>query len=134
MAKTPTLKVGGPIRVAFKKDGDRWYAVALEFDIIGFGNTPERALNLLKELMGEYVEECIRNVLEHRRVGFFNPSDSQDWNDPEFMGRYYLTVELEIRDEKSHDILTTLSFDELGKNIEILSAIGSLKNVEIVEV
>ncbi|MBI3305330.1 hypothetical protein HYZ80_03350 [Candidatus Parcubacteria bacterium] len=50
-----TLK-RGEVRYIVFKDGDSWYAVGLEFNIVEAGGTPEEALLLLFEAIAGYVE------------------------------------------------------------------------------
>jgi predicted RNase H-like HicB family nuclease len=46
----------GSVRYIVFKEGDVWYAVGLEFNIVESGTTPEEAMLLLFEAMQGYVE------------------------------------------------------------------------------
>jgi len=48
----------GSVRVLVFKDGDDWYATALELNIVESGSTPREALLLLFEAVQGYVESA----------------------------------------------------------------------------
>ncbi|MCX6720353.1 MAG: hypothetical protein NTW11_00920 [Candidatus Staskawiczbacteria bacterium] len=50
-----TLKSGRVRHIIFK-DGDTWYGVALEFNIVEEGDSPQEVINLLFEAIQGYVE------------------------------------------------------------------------------
>jgi len=65
------------IPVAYKQDEKgTWYAIALPFSLVGYGDTREEAFTVLSEVFTEY----IRAVIDARKpVAFYNPSDEEDW-------------------------------------------------------
>lgn len=48
----------GKVRYIVFKDGDSWYAVALEFNIVESADDPRIALNNLFDAVSGYVESC----------------------------------------------------------------------------
>ena len=55
MSPKNTLKSGSVRHIIFK-DGDTWYGVALEFNIVEEGDSPKEVFNLLFEAIQGYVE------------------------------------------------------------------------------
>jgi len=63
-----------PLRVVFYKDGQRWVAHCLEFDLVGDGETKRDALARLSDAIGLQVQAS----LELRNPGnLFKPADPQ---------------------------------------------------------
>lgn len=103
----------GPITVAFKKAGSYWIATALEFDIIGTGNSREEAFSQLRELVSLYLLEVVRAPEQHN---IFNPSDSELW---------------ELADKVKYNVLIMLSVTKLNETKSgrvMLRDVGSFKN------
>lgn len=74
--------VSVPYRVAYRRDPGSadWCAIALEFNIMGFGTTPEKALKQLSELVDDYVDECVKYVARGEKVAFFQLADGNDFD------------------------------------------------------
>lgn len=69
-----------PVTVAYRQQDDGlWLANALQFDIVGTGDTQAEALAQLKELVNDY----LLFVLGHEgRKAIFNPADREEWEVP----------------------------------------------------
>ncbi len=80
----------GDVTVAYRKEGSEWFATALEFDLLGYGRTRKAAFKLLQELIAEYMLEVAHLVSEGKRVAFFNPSETAEWNNWRFLERYHV--------------------------------------------
>ena len=74
------IRFGGPVKVAYYQEDGEWWCVALQFDLMGSGNTREEALNELKELIVEYILACVKAANEGKTVVFFHPSSEDRWN------------------------------------------------------
>jgi len=66
---------GGNVTVGYYQENGTWYALARQFDLLGSGPTREAAFAQLKELVSDYVEECITWGVER----FFNPTPDDEW-------------------------------------------------------
>jgi len=76
-AELEVLPLDGTISVAYKKHGRDWYATALQFDLVGTGNSRAEALQELQSLFETYLGA----VLDTKgRVRFYNPSEQADWD------------------------------------------------------
>ncbi len=73
-----TLK--GPITVTYREEGGEVLARALQFDLVGVGKTRDDALKELQDLFSDYAEEVLSTG---GKVRFFNPSDSEEWDNSE---------------------------------------------------
>ncbi|MFH1731382.1 MAG: hypothetical protein ABIF82_07010 [Planctomycetota bacterium] len=69
------VSVDGPVTVGYYRSGGRWWAVARQFSIMGSGKTKDDAFQQLRELVNEYVEECITEGT----TAFFFPCEDEDW-------------------------------------------------------
>ena len=49
--------LGHTVSVAFRRRGDDWYAIDLEFDLVGIGKTKIEALDELCEVIDTYLTE-----------------------------------------------------------------------------
>ena len=74
------MKLEGPLTVAFSKLGDGYVCNALEFDIVGTGQTENEALQQLHDLMRGYLKKVVSLLASGNKVRFFNPADEDDWN------------------------------------------------------
>ena len=64
------------LRVVFYKDGSRWIAHCLEFDLLGDGRTKEKALESLTASIDLQLEESFK----HGNPGnLFSPAPSEAW-------------------------------------------------------
>lgn len=50
-----------PLRAVLYQQGGRWYAHCLEFDLLGDGSKPEKALESLKKTIPVHIDACIRH-------------------------------------------------------------------------
>ena len=73
-----TLK--GQVTVTYREEGAEVYATALQFDLVGIGKTRKAALKELQEIFSEYAEEVLNT---RGKVRFFNPSDPEEWENPD---------------------------------------------------
>lgn len=97
-AKRPTQLVRvrfGPINIAYFKENKEWWAVALEFDILGSGKTRQAALSQLKELVNFYFLHTLKS---EGNVSFYNPSDRELWDLPD-KEKFDILVCLQIEDQ-----------------------------------
>jgi hypothetical protein len=67
----------GPVTVAYRKKNRKWYATALEFDLVGIGRTREGAFEILQEMVNEYLTDCVK---AEKVVDFIFPSEPDEWN------------------------------------------------------
>jgi len=67
----------GPVTVAYRKEGKKWYATALEFDLVGIGTTRAKAFKALQEIVNEYLSDCAE---EKGPVEFLFPAEPKEWN------------------------------------------------------
>ncbi len=64
------------LRVVFYKEGSRWIAHCLEFDLAGDGRTKEKAFESLTASIGLQLEESFN----HKNPGnLFSPAPSEAW-------------------------------------------------------
>ena len=88
-----TLK--GPVTVTYRQDDDGdWIATALEFDIVGTGNTQDAAFNQLRELISDYL---LAYISSKGRAQFYNPADGYEWentNRKHYMLVFILTAKV----------------------------------------
>jgi hypothetical protein len=76
-----TIKLGGPITAAYRKIGDTYYCNALQFDIVGTGDTEKLAFEQLKGLLRGYFLHVVALIADGQKVRFFNPAPDEEWND-----------------------------------------------------
>lgn len=69
----------GKVRCIVFKDGDTWYAVALEFNIIESSDDPIVAYNLLQSAMQGYVES--QKKIRGSRVAPLNQKADREYED-----------------------------------------------------
>lgn len=74
---TDTVELNGELTVSFRVRAGKVQCTALQFDIVGMGDTKAEALQEMTELLTYYFEEIISN---DEPVRFYNPSDSSEWN------------------------------------------------------
>jgi len=67
----------GPVTVAYRKQGRKWYAIALEFDLVGIGPTRQKAFNELQAVFNDYLIGCAE---EEGPVQFLFPAEPSEWN------------------------------------------------------
>jgi predicted RNase H-like HicB family nuclease len=67
--------VGGPVTVGYYEEDGEWRAIACEFNLVGTGDSREAALAQLKQLVGDYVESCVKEGTDE----FLNPYEPEDW-------------------------------------------------------
>ena len=77
MTKIQVTVVKGPVTVAYRQEEGKWYAIALEFDLVGIGKTREAAFNELRDIVNDYLIDC---MAEKKPVEFFFPSEPDEWN------------------------------------------------------
>jgi len=70
------LLLQGPVTVAYRQAGRKWYATALQFDLVGVGRSPHAAFNELQGVVTTYLEEILKTK---GPVRLFNPSESGEW-------------------------------------------------------
>lgn len=68
--------LGGPVTVAYRKRGRKWYCTALQFDLVGIGRTREDSFNQLRDVMNIYLADVLD---ADGPVEFFNLSERRDW-------------------------------------------------------
>ena len=78
MAKN-SVHLSVPVTVAFRIIDGEWYCTALEFSILGTGNSRDAALSETRELLEEYVEAVLLEA-KSGPVEFFHPSPPAEWN------------------------------------------------------
>jgi len=77
MVPNVEIKVlAGPVTVAYRKAGKRWYCTALEFDLLGIGDSRDKAFAELRSVVNTYLFDVLR---AKGPVRFFNPSDAREW-------------------------------------------------------
>ena len=76
----PTIVLRGPVNVACHRHHKEWFATALEFDLVGYGNDKKAAIKMLQELVSEYLHEVASLLRDGKQVKFFNPSEPDQWN------------------------------------------------------
>ena len=69
----------GPISISYRHEKDMHYCTALEFDIVGTGETRQAALNEMLELLSEYFIAVLGDMKSGNKVEFFCPSDASEW-------------------------------------------------------
>ena len=75
--------VKGRVTVSYRQEEGKWYATALEFDLVGSGNTRDAAFADLQQVVNCYIEEVIKAP---GSVEFFNPSSREEWGAPDKEG------------------------------------------------
>ncbi|MDZ4857465.1 MAG: hypothetical protein SGI88_00665 [Candidatus Hydrogenedentes bacterium] len=83
MSLTNKVRLEGLVRVSYKQEDGKFYARALEFDLLGIGASREEAKDQLEEVFKLYVEEFLAAPGEMR---FFFPAEAEEWlnNDIEY--------------------------------------------------
>jgi hypothetical protein len=66
----------GPITAAFRRDAGRWLCTALQFDIVGIGDTRDEARSEMQALVNAYLENIIRKP---GPVEFYNHAEAEEW-------------------------------------------------------
>jgi hypothetical protein len=80
MNQALTIKIlKGDVTVAYRRHGRGWRCTALEFDLVGVGNTQEKAFAQLRDLVNGYLDDVLNT---DGPVRFFNPSDAEEWDSP----------------------------------------------------
>ena len=79
-SSTQIVTLKGPITVTYREEGTEVYARALQFDLVGIGKNRRDALKELQEIFDDYAEEVLNTK---GKVRFFNPSDSEEWENPD---------------------------------------------------
>ncbi len=99
----------GPLTIAYEKEGAKWYATALEFDLVGIGSTRKKAGEEVKQLFREYLYGCLD---EEGPVRFVFPAEASVWNseDKEW---YHVTVSLSLPKSSRKEIPRSLNLSEL---------------------
>jgi hypothetical protein len=69
----------GSVRYIVFKEGETWYAVGLEFNIVESGDDPNLVLLSLFEAMQGYVESCRK--VKGARVGPLNQKADKEYED-----------------------------------------------------
>jgi hypothetical protein len=72
MSQSRSLRV--PLRVVFYREGERWIAHCLEFDLVGDGDTKEEALRLLAEAIAVQVDASLEG---DNLANLFTPADGE---------------------------------------------------------
>lgn len=115
MSKKKQLKtiklIQGSVNISHRKSGKRWYSTALEFDIVGTGNSRKESFAQLQELISEYVFAIIDELNSGARVQFFNPSDAEEWNRGQ-REQFEVTFILEV--DRQSDVSPTITPQNLG--------------------
>ena len=107
-----TVILNTPVRVVYHKDGNDWYATALEFDIIGYGKDKRQALQMLQELLRDYFYAIGQLLSEGNEVAFFNPSGVEEWNRSDSLQVFH--VSFSLRDGLPR-VKTPIPYRSLGK-------------------
>ena len=71
-------RIEGAFTVNYKKEFCEWTCRALEFDLIGTGETKDEAFTELRDNLEEYILDALFS--EEHNQEFFHPSDSEEWN------------------------------------------------------
>ncbi|MDO8136767.1 MAG: hypothetical protein Q6354_03920 [Candidatus Brocadiales bacterium] len=64
------------LRILIYREEGNWVAHCLELDIVGAGGTPEKAFNLMSELVEDHISFCFENKIEDK---LFNPAPPEYW-------------------------------------------------------
>jgi hypothetical protein len=64
-----------PVTAAYRKEGGRWLCTALEFDLVGIGQTRAEASAEMQQLVDAYLKHAIERP---GRVKLQNPSESEE--------------------------------------------------------
>lgn len=127
MSKKKQLKtiklVQGLVNISHRKSGKRWYSTALEFDIVGTGDSRKKSFAQLQELVSEYVFAIVDELDAGARVQFFNPSDAEEWNRGQ-VEQFEVTFVLEV-DQKA-DVSPTITPQKLG------DLAGEIQSIDLV--
>jgi uridylate kinase len=83
--------VGGRVTAAYRKEEGRWLCTALEFDILGIGETRQEAFAQMQELVNNYLLDCL---MSRGPVDFLNPSEAEEGKTRD-KERYHVAVILE---------------------------------------
>jgi len=78
-AKIEVLLLQGPVTVAYRREGRKWHATVLQFDLVGIGKTPQAAFNELQGVVNTYLQEILKTK---GPVRLFNPSEPCEWESP----------------------------------------------------
>ena len=113
----------GLVNVSHRKSGKRWYSTALEFDIVGTGDSRKKSFAQLQELVSEYVFAIVDELDAGARVQFFNPSDAEEWNRGQ-REQFEVTFVLEV-DQKA-DVSPTITPQKLG------DLAGEIQSIDLV--
>ena len=74
---TDAVELNGELTVSFRVRAGKVQCTALQFDIVGMGDTKAEALQEMTKLLTYYFEEIISS---DEPVRFYNPSDTSEWN------------------------------------------------------
>ena len=113
----------GLVNVSHRKSGKRWYSTALEFDIVGTGDSRKKSFAQLQELVSEYVFAIIDELDAGARVQFFNPSDAEEWNRGQ-VEQFEVTFILEV--DQRANISPTITPQKLG------DLAGEIQSIDLV--
>lgn len=84
------ITLEGPVTVAFSKAQNLHICNALEFDIVGTGDTADQALAQVKELVEDYIETVVTLTANGKKVNFYNPAIQEMWNKSKEKKRFYV--------------------------------------------
>ena len=82
------VTVRGAVEVGYFRQGNYWFALARQFDIMGSGKTKDRAFRQLQSLVNDYVEACLR----HGTTEFFSSCTDEEWEHTERHREAYTVV------------------------------------------
>ncbi|HOE95269.1 MAG TPA: hypothetical protein PK847_01665 [Candidatus Sumerlaeota bacterium] len=96
-----------PITVSCRLIEGDWHCTALQFDILGVGNTREAAFAQLRELVEAYLRHALASKHE---VKLFNPAHREEWNNP---GREFFDLAIHVRSARTSGRPSRLRLQEL---------------------
>lgn len=117
------VSLEGKTTIAYRQVDGEWYATALEFDIMGYGDTKAKARMLLNELLEVYLHDVAQLLAEGKRVKFFNPSDDDEWNAAEDIETCRIQFTL---DTQAAELQPQVRWQGLGKLVEFIDSLDGL--------
>jgi predicted RNase H-like HicB family nuclease len=116
---------------SFHESEGQWYARALPFDIIGVGDTRAEALKLMKELVEDYLEEFVKEIVAGNEIGLFNPSDREEWNRSDTQ---HFTLHMRLTGGPKSVPKKKVTISEVSDLVEFINSLDSIESIELVPV
>lgn len=125
MRKLRSIKLEGPVTVAYNKVKDLHMCNALQFDIVGTGASRDEAFSQMRELVEDYLLSIVEELERGRKVRFFNPATVEDWNKFKTLENYDVTFIVDVvRADDIPDQIDLKGMSKLGAYRDSIEAVN----------